>query len=55
MQKEISIKNAVDLAIDLIDEKQKEIDKGNITKEEAEEQIKTFLMGKKIKKITQEN
>jgi len=43
------LKNAVDLAIDLIDEKQKEIDKGNITKEEAEEQIKTFIIGGKNK------
>ena len=46
---QIVLQNAVDLAINLIDEKQKQVDRGLITKEEAQEQMKVFLIGEKNK------
>lgn len=46
---QIVLQNAVDLAIHLIEEKQEQVNKGQITKEEAQEEIKVFLIGEKNK------
>jgi methyl-accepting chemotaxis protein len=44
---EISLKNSVKQAIQLIDSKQKEVALGHITEAEAQEQVKSYLLGEK--------
>ncbi|MFZ5351381.1 MAG: methyl-accepting chemotaxis protein [Bacillota bacterium] len=46
-QGEILLKNAVKMAIQLIDSKQKEVERGSIKLEDAQEQVKEYLLGKR--------
>ncbi|WP_313128134.1 methyl-accepting chemotaxis protein [Anaerocolumna sp.] len=43
---QIILKNGVKQALEVIDLKQKEVEKGHLTLEEAQEQVKTYLIGK---------
>ena len=46
-QGEISLQNSVKMAIKLIDAKNADVKKGLLTKEEAQEQVKVYLLGEK--------
>lgn len=43
------LKNSVKMVISMIDEKNKEVERGNISLEEAQEEIKEYMLGKKRK------
>ncbi|EOD01578.1 methyl-accepting chemotaxis protein [Caldisalinibacter kiritimatiensis] len=45
----VILKNGVKMALQLIDAKNKEVEKGNLTLEEAQEQVKVYLLGHKRK------
>lgn len=51
---EVILKNSVKQALQLIDTKQKEITEGNMTLDEAQEEVKIYLLGKRNGESTRE-